>query len=749
MSSILKVDSIQNQSGNNIINKVSTSMTIGASGDTILIPSGSTLSVQGTYSQSGPANFTGAFTITTTDNSDTLTLISTDADANVGPNLILQRDSGSPADGDSIGRIDFDADNDAGQVTSFFSIRGEIEDASDGTEDGQLKIDQMIGGTTATILRFKSTETVFNDDSKDVDFRVESNGNANMLFVDGGNDRVGIGTASPSTKLTINEGGEPSADGMLLLQANSSSRQLRISPPSNASNGKIDYRGGNLTFQDDGTEVARFQGTTGFGIGVSAPTTRLDVDLSGTGETVPIVLSNRNTTAGTGQKTTLGFGLARNSGAFKSQAGTIEVGREQDWTSADTNIDSYMAFSTYLNNAGTEKMRVTAGGFVGIGTTAPAANLHVDTSNSGVTPNANADELFVENSGNAGITIGTGTSGAGQLCFGDSGDNDIGTLAYLHDVNAMRFTTSGIEAMRIDSSGNLLVGKTAIAFATVGAELRENGQITGTRDGNASLILNRLNSDGEIAKFYKDGTQVSSFGVESGSLSVRRPTGTNGLIQTFGQPTHGIVGAIGNTSVDFYITNNSSGSNNAGLLLSNSNKVVPMENASNSDNVTDLGSTTARFKDIYLGGGAFIGGTGTANKLDDYEEGTWSGTISDGTNNATMGSNTGSYIKIGSLVFISGYFTVSSLGSASGNLRLTGLPFANGSSNDHYTANGGGWGANLSITDDTSIGFQLDTNASHINISNWDNTSGTTPLQASELSANGQFMLNLTYRTDA
>ena len=146
-------------------------------------------------------------------------------------------------------------------------------------------------------------------------------------------------------------------------------------------------------------------------------------------------------------------------------------------------------------------------------------------------------------------------------------------------------------------------------------------------------------------------------------------------------------------------------------------------------------------------------GVGTANTssnvLDDYEEGTWTGTISDGTNNATMGSNTGGYVKIGSLVVLTGYFTVTNLGSVSGNLRLTGLPFACGSSNAFYTSNGLGWGANLSITDDTSIGFQIDTNASHLNFTHWDNTSGTTLLQASQLTASGQFMMNLSYRTDA
>ena len=45
--------------------------------------------------------------------------------------------------------------------------------------------------------------SVFNETGVDVDFRVESDDNPNMIFVDGGNDRVGIGIATPKTHLTV------------------------------------------------------------------------------------------------------------------------------------------------------------------------------------------------------------------------------------------------------------------------------------------------------------------------------------------------------------------------------------------------------------------------------------------------------------------------------------------------------------------------------------------------------------------
>ena len=157
----------------------------------------STLQVDGAITSSSGA------TITVSDNSDTLSLVSTDADASNGPVLRLYRNSSSPADNDFLGNIQFVGRNDNSQDVQYAEEEVYILDASDGTEDGLYNINVITGGTNLSYLQLKAgTGSVFNEDSNDIDFRVESNGNANMLFVDGGNDRVGIGMV-PSTDFHI------------------------------------------------------------------------------------------------------------------------------------------------------------------------------------------------------------------------------------------------------------------------------------------------------------------------------------------------------------------------------------------------------------------------------------------------------------------------------------------------------------------------------------------------------------------
>ena len=129
-------------------------------------------------------------------------LKSTDADANSGPILRLNRDSGSPADGDVIGEIHFNADDDAGNTTSFFSMSGNIRDASNGDEDVQMVFSGFRGGSNVNYLEFDGDHVVFNDGSADIDFRVETNGHAYALFADAGNDVVmfgGVGSGSSAT----------------------------------------------------------------------------------------------------------------------------------------------------------------------------------------------------------------------------------------------------------------------------------------------------------------------------------------------------------------------------------------------------------------------------------------------------------------------------------------------------------------------------------------------------------------------
>jgi hypothetical protein len=82
---------------------------------------------------------------------------------------------------------------------------------------------------------------------------------------------------------------------------------------------------------------------------------------------------------------------------------------------------------------------------------------------------------------------------------------------------------------------------------------------------------------------------------------------------------------------------------------------------------------------IASGNGVFLGGTGTANKLDDYEEGTFTPTLSGGTTNPTPTAVTlgnADYTKIGNTVFIRAYIIVQLTAVGSGGAQIGGLPFA-------------------------------------------------------------------------
>jgi hypothetical protein len=81
------------------------------------------------------------------------------------------------------------------------------------------------------------------------------------------------------------------------------------------------------------------------------------------------------------------------------------------------------------------------------------------------------------------------------------------------------FATNGSERARIDASGNLLVGKSSTAFAVAGTRIVSTGQAFITNDADIALLLNRLSTDGETARFHKDGVNVGNISVTASATA--------------------------------------------------------------------------------------------------------------------------------------------------------------------------------------------------------------------------------------
>ena len=140
----------------------------------------------------------GGLTITTSDNTDQLTLVSTDADGTVGPRLRLFRDSGSPVDNDIIGDIRWEGKDSGGNDFMYANQKVTIHQEADGSEQSMMQFYVALGGSSINVLTLDRASATFNEDSNDIDFRVESNGEENCLFVSGSGDKVQTGRNSDS-----------------------------------------------------------------------------------------------------------------------------------------------------------------------------------------------------------------------------------------------------------------------------------------------------------------------------------------------------------------------------------------------------------------------------------------------------------------------------------------------------------------------------------------------------------------------
>jgi predicted RecA/RadA family phage recombinase len=312
---------------------------------------------------------------------------------------------------------------------------------------------------------------------------------------------------------------------------------------------------------------------------------------------------------------------ARITGAY---TGITQTGTLTSFTSTGINDDA-------TSNA----ITINSSNNVGIGETPPTVNqkLFVQGSNAALIM---AEIKNISGPSALQITANNGTDA--RVVFGDLADNGRGRIIYSNSDESMRFDVNNLsEKMRIDSSGNLLVGKTSSSTATEGIELRASNLTTLTRSGNNVLTVNRLSNDGSLINLTKNSSTVGTISARFGGIQI--------------------------------------GNSDTGLLFNDGSNEINPTNADGgiNDNLTILGTNNRRFKDLYLGGGVYLGGTGTANHLDDYEEGTWTPTTNIGYANIYYAF----YVKIGRLVFAHMYVqTNAGPGDTSQATAVSGLPFS-------------------------------------------------------------------------
>jgi hypothetical protein len=298
-----------------------------------------------------------------------------------------------------------------------------------------------------------------------------------------GTGNVGIGTTGPAGKLHVNS----TIDGEVIRAQRAGGTNLtllRVNMSETNNTGTIEVTGaaGNpaLVFATVGAEAMRVTSSGNVGIGTSSPATKLDVTSSASN----IVIA----------RSTGGFA------AFQRIAPTGQAAYDfytiNGVEAARITVDGTNIIAFANGSAATERMRIDSSGNVGIGTNAPAYKLQVTSATE------------------SGAYITDGTRAISLINSAAAGGAVIGAFTN----HPLLLTTNNTERMRIDTSGNLLVGKTTTSLGTAGFVASATG-MTATNTNAEAGNFNRQSSDGDLIQFRRATTQVGSISVSAAATA--------------------------------------------------------------------------------------------------------------------------------------------------------------------------------------------------------------------------------------
>ena len=163
-----------------------------------------------------------------------------------------------------------------------------------------------------------------------------------------------------------------------------------------------------------------------------------------------------------------------------------------------------------------------------------------------------------------------------------------------------------------------------------------------------------------------------------------------------------------------------------------------------------LGLGSNPFNNLYLSGGMYVGGTGSANYLDDYEEGTYTPVLASTGCTFSYSVQLGSYVKIGNLVYLQFNITLSNrTGTLSNTVIIDNIPF-NTKNVDNSLYSGGHIGHyfNVNLGSGTTMAYQIPAvSTNQIELKEVGDNLGENGIVASELNTNAVIRGSIMYRS--